>query len=278
MTQARTDTGHATPVQYSVSGIRWYHGVIPLVAFVIVFAVVYLNNRGATDTNLSALDTLILWLPFILKGFSLNLLMSFLAMGIATVLGVALGIAQVSQISVLRAIAKFVTHLFRNAPWLVILFTVMYLLPVEVSLSGEKVIIPDWIKATFAFSLPVMGNISEIVRGAINSIPTGQWDSAEGLAFNRRQTMVHIILPQCIKRSIPPWMNWYALLTLATPMASILGVHEAVGNAQAAMEAGGGRPDFLLPFYLFLLCLFFAYIYPIALWTRKLEQKYAVSQ
>ena len=277
MTQARTDTGHATPVQYSVSGIRWYHGVILVVAFVTVFAAVYLNNRGATDTNLSALDTLILWLPFILKGFGLNLLMSFLAMGIATVLGVALGIAQVSQISVLRAIAKFVTHLFRNAPWLVILFTVMYLLPVEVSLSGEKVIIPDWIKATFAFSLPVMGNISEIVRGAINSIPTGQWDSAEGLAFNRRQTMVHIILPQCIKRSIPPWMNWYALLTLATPMASILGVHEAVGNAQAAMEAGGGRPDFLLPFYLFLLCLFFAYIYPIALWTRKLEQKYAVS-
>jgi polar amino acid transport system permease protein len=277
MTQARTDTGHATPVQYSVSGIRWYHGVILVVAFVTVFAAVYLNNRGAADTNLSALDTLILWLPFILKGFGLNLLMSFLAMGIATVLGVALGIAQVSQISVLRAIAKFVTHLFRNAPWLVILFTVMYLLPVEVSLSGEKVIIPDWIKATFAFSLPVMGNISEIVRGAINSIPTGQWESAEGLAFNRRQTMVHIILPQCIKRSIPPWMNWYALLTLATPMASILGVHEAVGNAQAAMEAGGGRPDFLLPFYLFLLCLFFAYIYPIALWTRKLEQKYAVS-
>ncbi|MPR10495.1 amino acid ABC transporter permease [Microvirga tunisiensis] len=277
MTQARTDTGHATPVQYSVSGICWYHGVILVVAFVTVFAAVYLNNRGAADTNLSELDTLILWLPFILKGFGLNLLMSFLAMGIATVLGVALGIAQVSQISVPRAIAKFVTHLFRNAPWLVILFTVMYLLPVEVSLSGEKVIIPDWIKATFAFSLPVMGNISEIVRGAINSIPTGQWESAEGLAFNRRQTMVHIILPQCIKRSIPPWMNWYALLTLATPMASILGVHEAVGNAQAAMEAGGGRPDFLLPFYLFLLCLFFAYIYPIALWTRKLEQKYAVS-
>jgi polar amino acid transport system permease protein len=278
MTRVRTETSNTSPAQYSLSGIRWYHGVILLLGFAIAFVAVQLNSRGATDTNLSALDTLILWLPFILKGFGLNLLMSFLAMGIATVLGVALGIAQVSQLAVLRIVAKFVTHLFRNAPWLVILFTVMYLLPVEVRLSGEKVIIPDWIKATLAFSLPVMGNISEIVRGAINSIPTGQWESAEGLAFSRRQTMVHIILPQCIKRSIPPWMNWYALLTLATPMASILGVHEAVGNAQAAMEAGGGRPDFLLPFYLFLLCLFFAYIYPIALWTRKLEQKYAVSQ
>lgn len=278
MTQVRTQAGDTGSAQYSLSGLRWYHGIILLLGFVIVFAVVYWSNQGEAGANLSALDTLILWLPFILKGFGLNLLMSFLAMAIATVLGVALGIAQVSQIAILRAGAKFITQLFRNAPWLVILFIVMYLLPIEVRLpGGDKIMIPDWLKATFAFSLPVMGNISEIVRGAINSIPTGQWESAEGLAFSRRQTMVHIILPQCVKRSIPPWMNWYALLTLATPMASILGVHEAVGNAQAAMEAGGGRPDFLLPFYLFLLCLFFVYIYPIALWTRKLEQKYAVS-
>jgi len=82
-------------------------------------------------------------------------------------------------------------------------------------------------------------------------------------------------LPQSFRRSIPPWMNWYALLTLSTPMASIFSVRESVANAQAAMEASGGRPEFLFPFYLFLLCLFFAYIYPIALLTRKLEKRYA---
>ena len=42
------------------------------------------------------------------------------------------------------------------------------------------------------------------------------------------------------------------------------------------MEAAGARPELLFPFYLFLLCLFFVYIYPIALWTRKLERQYAV--
>jgi polar amino acid transport system permease protein len=138
--------------------------------------------------------------------------------------------------------------------------------------------VPDWTKATLAFSLPVMANISEILRGAVESIPRGQWDSAESLAFTRWQTLRWVILPQCIRRALPSWMNWYALLALATPMASILGVHEAVGNAQAAMEAAGARPELLAPFYLFLLCLFFAYIYPIAIWTRKLERKYAVVQ
>lgn len=262
-----------------VAGLRWslYLPIIVLLA-IAASTPLFLDSRWLR-ANVSALSALAIWMPFILKGFGLNLLMSFLAMAIATILGVGFGVAQVSQITVIRLFSKFISRLFRNAPWLVILFIVMYLLPVEIRLSGgDKIIIPDWMKATFAFSLPVMGNISEIVRGAILSIPIGQWESAEGLGLSRWQTMMHVILPQCVKRCIPPWMNWYALLTLATPMASVLGVHEAVANAQAAMEAGGARPEYLFPFYLFLLCLFFVYIYPIAVWTRKLERKYAVLQ
>ena len=71
-----------------------------------------------------------------------------------------------------------------------ILFVVMFIIPAEIRIpAGGKIPIPDWIKATFAFTLPVMGNISEIVRGAVLSIPTGQWESAEGLAFTRSQTL-----------------------------------------------------------------------------------------
>ena len=237
-----------------------------------------LRNPPPPVPRPSALATLVIWLPFILRGFLLNLAMSLLAMVLATVLGIGLGLMQISPLAPIRLPARFVTHLLRNSPWLVILFVVMYVLPVEVRLGGgARVPLPDWLKATFAFALPVMGNISEILRGAVNSIPTGQWDSAEGLAFTRLQTLRWIILPQCVRRAIPPWMNWYALLTLSTPMASIFSVHEAVSNAQAGMEAAGARPDLLLPFYLFLLVLFFAYIYPIAVWTRSLERKYAVA-
>ena len=55
----------------------------------------------------------------------------------------------------------------------------------------------DWVKATFGFSLPVMANVAEIVRGAVRSVPNTQWEAAESLAFTRRQTMWRIILPQC---------------------------------------------------------------------------------
>ncbi|MBT9293166.1 amino acid ABC transporter permease [Prosthecodimorpha staleyi] len=258
-----------------LSWISWRYGACLFAAFLV--SVVSAWAQSAASGRPSALQTLGNWLPFILKGFALNLAMSFIAMALATILGVALGLMQISLSGLVRAPSRFVTHLLRNSPWLVILFAIMYLMPTELRLPGGiRMPLPDWFKATIAFALPVMGNISEIVRGAVHSIPTGQWDSAEGLAFTRSQTLRLIILPQCVKRAIPPWMNWYALLTLSTPMASIFSVHEAVSNAQAGMEAAGARPDLLFPFYLFLLCLFFAYIYPIALWTRRLEQKYAV--
>ena len=254
----------------------WQHGVWVVLAFLASMAVAWAQSPVKPAVP-SALATLVIWLPFILKGFALNLAISFFAMALATFLGIGLGLMQISLHAVVRAPARFITHLFRNSPWLVILFVVMFVIPVEIRIPvGGKIPIPDWAKATFAFTLPVMGNISEIVRGAVLSIPTGQWESAEGLAFTRAQTLRWIILPQCVRRAIPPWMNWYALLTLSTPMAAIFSVHEAVANAQAAMEAAGARPEFLFPFYLFLLCLFFVYIYPIAVWTRVLERKYHV--
>lgn len=253
--------------------LHWRHGVLLLA---VLGAALFLYPGDAGDnTGISAIGSLISWIPFILKGFGLNLVMSVLAMILATILGIGLGLLQIGRSAAIRHPAKFVTHLFRNSPWLVILFVVMYYFPFEVTLAnGRAVSIPGWIPATLAFTLPVMANISEIVRGSINSIPKTQWESAASLVLTRGQTLRHVILPQCVKRSIPPWMNWYAMLTLATPMASILGVQEAVGNAQAAMESAGSRPELLLPFYTFLLCLFFAYIYPIAILTHKLERKY----
>lgn len=240
------------------------------IALPLVLAVV-----GTQASAQSSMEALFQWTPFILTGFGLNLLMSVLAMLIATIAGFGLGLMQLSPNWIVRTPARLMTHLFRNSPWLVILFAIMLLMPFQITLfGGEKVIIPGWAKAVIGFSLPVMANISEILRGAVMSIPSGQWESAESLAFSRIQTLRYIILPQCIKRVIPPWMNWYALLTLSTPMAAILGVNEALGNTQAAMEAAGAKTEFLIPFYGFLLILFFAYIFPISLLTRRLERRF----
>src|SRR3546814_4682541 len=115
---------------------------------------------------------------------------------IGTAAGAVLGLMQISLLPPLRAGSWFVTQFFRNAPWLVLLFFCMFLLPFEITLAGFTIPFPDWMKATLGLSLPVMANVSEVVRGAVISLPKGQWEAAESLAFSRRQTLWEIILPQ----------------------------------------------------------------------------------
>ena len=207
-------------------------------------------------------------------GFGFNLLISALAMLVGTFAGLLLGFARISLMAPVRGSSWIVVQFFRNAPWLVLLFFVMFLMPFELRLGGLTVPFPDWVKATLGLALPIMANFAEIVRGAVQSIPSTQWEAARSLAFSRRQTLWQIILPQCIKRMLPPWMNWYAILTMATTLASIVGVSEVM-TITGRVTAAEGRTDLLIPIYSYVLLWFFIYCYPIALWTKRLELRYA---
>jgi polar amino acid transport system permease protein len=255
-----------------------WHGFVLLAIFLLAIGAA--EAQPGSDPDRSPIATLIRWIPVVLwangNGFVLNLVISFLAMAIGTVAGAALGLGQISIYKPVRMVCWSVTQFFRNSPWLVLLFCIMLLFPFEARFFGEIYSIPAWVKATIGFSLPVMANLSEVVRGAVQSIDTGQWESSEALAFTRMQQLWMIILPQCFKRMIPPWMNWYAILTMATPLCSIMGVEEAVNLSQQAMAAEDSRPELLAPFYTFLMLVFFIYCYPIARWTIYLERKYTV--
>jgi len=152
----------------------------------------------------------------------------------------------------------------------------MLTFPFEIEIGEHIISIPDWMKAVFGLSLPIMANISEVVRGAVQSVPTGQWEASESLAFSRVQTIWQIILPQCFKRMIPPWMNWYCILTMATPLISILGVNDGMTLTQHALAAEA-RSEFLIPMYLWLMIWFFIYSYPIALYTQRFERRFAIT-
>lgn len=266
-----------SPIGFS----RWLAEIPPTAVFAIFAAACLWPMVGHAQTSEAVSDgpmaALLRWMPFLLlDGFVATIVISVLTMAIGTVLGAVLGVAQVSPHAWVRIPAYWITQIFRNSPWLVLLFIVMLSFPFEATIFGVYFPIPDWVKAVFGLSLPVMANISEIVRGAIRSVPNAQWEAAESLAFTRLQTMYQIILPQCIKRMIPPWMNWYAILTMATPVVSILGVEEILNLTRQAIEAEGADPDLLIPFYGFVLLTFFLYCYPIARLTVRLERRHSV--
>jgi len=271
--QAKGRTPDAMLVSQWLASLPTWTPLVILVAMLIW----PLTARAQTYAYSDAFEALLRWIPFLLtSGFFFNVLISFLSMAIGTLAGAALGLAQISLSWPIRRSAWFITQLFRNSPWLVLLFIVLLAFPFEIEIAGTVIPVPDWMKAVIGLSLPIMANISEVVRGAVQSVPTAQWEAAESLAFSRRQTMWQIILPQCFKRMIPPWMNWYAILTMATPLCSLLGVEEIITLSRQAMEGEDNHPELLVPFFGFALIIFFAYCYPIARLTIRLERKYAV--
>jgi len=269
-------TGAADDLGFSrfLANLPWW---VPAgVAFVIVLHPLTAYAQSGLGLGRSV-DALWRWIPYLLfSGFLMNVVISVLTMAIGTAAGLVLGLMQISPVAAIRKSAWVVTQVFRNSPWLVLLFIVMLAFPFEVTIAGITISIPDWVKAVFGLSLPIMANIAEVVRGAIQSVPWGQWEAADSLAFSRQQILWRIILPQCFKRMIPPWMNWYAILTMATPLVSLLGVEEMVTLSRQAMVAENSRPELLVPFYGFCLVVFFIYCYPIARWTMRLERRFNV--
>ena len=154
-----------------------WHGVALLIALFIAVGIGEAQAQASGKPGI--VETILKWTPLLAQGFALNIAMSFLAMAIGTAVGVPLGLAQISLLPPVRFSSWFATQFFRNSPWLVLLFYCMLLLPFEVRIGGTIIPLPGWFKSTIGLSLPVMANVSELVRGAVRSIPYGQWEAAE---------------------------------------------------------------------------------------------------
>ena len=251
-----------------------WHGVALLVALFIAVGIGEAQAQAAGKPGI--VETILKWTPLLAQGFALNIAMSFMAMAIGTAVGVPLGLAQISLLPPVRfsVVVRRRSSSATRRGWCC-LFYCMLLLPFEVRIGDTIIPLPGWLKSTIGLSLPVMANVSELVRGAVRSIPYGQWEAAESLAMSRCQTLRMVILPQCVKRMTPPWMNLYAILTVATPLTSVVGVSEAM-TLTGDILSSEARTELLVPMYLYLLLWFFIYCYPIARATLALEKRFAV--
>ncbi|NWD67294.1 amino acid ABC transporter permease [Pseudomonas gingeri] len=220
------------------------------------------------------IESLWQWSPALAVGFAQNILISLLAIAIGSLLGLLVGALGLSPLRVLRLPARLWVQLFRNAPWLVLIYFTTYIFPFEIHVGSHYLPFPDWLKVTVGLALPASANVAEIFRGAIGSIPGTQWEAARSLAFSRGQLFRSIILPQCFKRMLPPWMNLYAVITMGTALASLVGVHDLIDTAQIASNTVN-RTGFTVLIYFSVLALFFVYCYPISRLTQRLERRYA---
>ena len=164
--------------------------------------------------------------PFMLHGTLVTLEISFWAMALATLIGVTLGLISVSDLRVLKAIVRAYVYFVRGTPALVQIFLVYFALPrVGFELSSF------W-SGVVALAFNSAGFIAEIVRAGLQSIDIGQTEAALSIGMTTRQCILHILLPQSLRRITPPLTNEVITLIKNSSLLSVISITELTRTAQ----------------------------------------------
>jgi L-cystine transport system permease protein len=166
-----------------------------------------------------------LW-PLLYAGlvFTVPLTLASFAIGI----GLAFCAALVRLFGARWAVAgvRFYIWLFRGSPLLVQLFVIFYGLP------NVGIVLDPLTAAIIGFSLNGGAYNAEVIRGAIESIPRGQWEAAFSMNMTRAQALHRVILPQAIRVALPALSNSFIALVKDTSLAAVLTVPEIFQAAQ----------------------------------------------
>ena len=160
-------------------------------------------------------------LPFLLGGLKLTVALSVLSMAASLVFGLLVSLARLSRRRALRGIASGYTDFFRGTPLLVQLLWIYYSLPI---LTG--LVLSPFLTAFVALTLNLSAFVGEIYRAGITSIARGQREAALSLGMSNWQAMRRIILPQSVRRVIPPLGSVWVSLFKDTAIVSVIAVSE----------------------------------------------------
>jgi His/Glu/Gln/Arg/opine family amino acid ABC transporter permease subunit len=164
--------------------------------------------------------------PFLLRGAVYTIQVSVLAIVFGLVLGWLLGLAAVSGVAVLRAVTSAYVQFIRGTPLLVQIFLIYFGLP-ALGLN-----IPAFWSGVIALGLNSGGFQAEIVRAGIESIDRGQTEAARSIGMSRFQTLGFILVPQTVRRVIPPLTNELITLTKSSSLLSAIAALELTHAGQ----------------------------------------------
>jgi polar amino acid transport system permease protein len=203
-----------------------------------------------------------------LEGTAVTLQMFFITIALSLPLGLLLALARISPIKAIRSIVGIYIWLMRGTPLMLQLLFVYYGLPF-IPYIGIK--LPDFPAALVAFTLNYAAYFAEIFRAGIQSIERGQYEGAKVLGMSYVQTMKRIILPQVIKRVLPPISNETITLVKDTSLIYVLAMNDLLRTTRSIVQRDFDTAPFLVAAVFYLAMTF------VLTWIfQKLEKRYAV--
>jgi polar amino acid transport system permease protein len=199
-------------------------------------------------------------------GLGVTLLYTIATILLGLALGLVTGLLRLSRSWLVNAPLIAYVEIFRCTPLLVQIIWFYYALPVVLGID-----IPAHVAATLVLSLYTGAFYAEIVRGGVNSIERGQWDAARALGLRRLQLLRLVILPQAVRRMIPPFMNQSIIQLKNTSLVSTIAVADLLYSGQM-ITAATYRP---LEVYTVVAVIYFAVLFPLTLAAQAVERHLA---
>ena len=206
----------------------------------------------------------------LLQGLWVSVEISLISVIISIVLGLLFGVFMTWKNPVAKVISRIYLEIVRIMPQLVLLFIVFFGFS-----SAFGVHISAELSAVIVFSFWGVGEMGDLVRGALVSIPKHQYESAEALGMSKAQVYYHIVIPQAVSRLIPMSINLVTRMIKTTSLVMMIGVVEVMKVGQQIIEANRMvSPNAVFGIYGTILLLYFLICWPVSMLANHLEKKW----
>ena len=213
-------------------------------------------------------------IKFLISGMGNTILISVIAAVISIVLGLIVALPGQSSRRGIRLINRVYVEFIRSIPLLPMLFWVFYGLPIVFKSMGLNIPIDPFWGAIITLAISDSAFTAEIYRSGIQSIDRGQKEAAQTVGLSYAQTMRYVILPQAVRRILPPLANQFIYIVKMSAFASVIGMQELTRRANELVVTEY-RP---LELYTFLILEYLILVLAISAGVRWLERRMGADQ
>lgn len=204
-------------------------------------------------------------MPALMKGMAMTLELFVLTLFFSIPLGLPFAIGSGSRFWPVKALCRAYICVFRGTPLMLQLFFFYFFLPIAAGVTLDS-----FPTAVITFVLNYAAYFAEIYRAGIESIDPGQYEAARSLGLSKNRTMFGIILPQAIKRVLPPVSNEAITLVKDTALVSAIGVGELLKAAKSAVNR-----DVNVTAYAMAAAIYLIFTFVLTAVSQRLEKRFS---
>jgi len=217
---------------------------------------------------MESLNRIITWLPQLLLGARMTITITILAVGVGLLLSVFLALGKMSRNPIINKPCSAYIFFFRGTPLLMQIYFLYFGLP---QFNPALTIKSAFLAALIAYTLNSAAYLAENIRAGIQSIDKGQYEAAKALGMTYGQTMRLIIIPQTVRRLIPPVGNEFIMVLKDVSLVAIIGLSDLTKVTRAISSSSATALVYIPAMIIYLvITAFFSFVF------NKAEKKYSV--